>query len=156
MGKLHANYAYHICQRSLALGKPTRRRHAHMDTRTNRGINVDLATNIQHNFTWTPPLALPSRGNDLEGLESITDEDIEAAFAEIEQRGGGGAANIDPVIEGAEIEAAKVYDFEEFEWVEKGVVPRSFKDEVQVIAPGAGAVDWDINFLLLARGVSST
>ena len=40
--------------------------------------------------------------------------------------------------------------------MEKGVVPKAFEDEVQVIAPSTGAVDWDINSLLLARGVSST
>ena len=128
-----------------------------MHTRTNGGINVDLATDMQHNFTWTPPLAsLSHRDDDLEGPESITDEDIDAASAEIEQRNAGNATNVDPVIEGAEIEAAKVYDLEEFEQVEKGVVPKAFKDEVQVIVLAAGAVDWDIKSLLHEKGVSST
>ena len=75
-----------------------------MHTYTNRGINVDLVTDIQHNFTWTLPLASLSYDNDLvESLENITNKDIEAPFAEIEQHDGGSATNIDPVIEGVEI-----------------------------------------------------
>ena len=72
MGKLRANYSYHIFQRTLALGKPTPRCHVHMHTHANQGINVDLATDIQQNFTWTPPLAsLSHNDDDLEGPENI-------------------------------------------------------------------------------------
>ena len=58
MGKLCANYAYHIFQRTKAQGKTTHRRHAHMHTHESRGINTNLAANIQQNFTWTPPWLL--------------------------------------------------------------------------------------------------
>ena len=36
--------------------------------------------------TWTPPLAARQTEISLEGPEAITDEELEAAFAELEQR----------------------------------------------------------------------
>ena len=57
MGKLRANYNYHLHQQARAAGKPIRRQHAHMHTRNEPGINVDLTTDLKTNFTWTLPLA---------------------------------------------------------------------------------------------------
>jgi hypothetical protein len=126
-----------------------------MHTHENQDINVDLVTDIEQNFTWTPLLTSPSHDNDLEGPEGIMDDNIEAVFAEIKQHDGEARSNLDPVIEAAEVDATKVYDFEEFEWVEKSIVPRAFEDQIQVIAAAAGAIDWDINSLLHSEGVSS-
>jgi hypothetical protein len=51
------------------------------------GIDMDLATDLNMNFTWTPPLVSISRIDDtLEGPESITEDKVAAAFDEIKQR----------------------------------------------------------------------
>jgi len=47
------------------------------------GINVDLATDLDANFTWTPPLASQSQVDDeLEGPESLMEDEVAAAFDE--------------------------------------------------------------------------
>ncbi|KAG2074252.1 hypothetical protein BDR04DRAFT_1093471, partial [Suillus decipiens] len=54
--KLRSNYSYHVHQRALAAGQPVRRKHAHMHTQNNDGIDTDLAMDLDTNFAWTPPL----------------------------------------------------------------------------------------------------
>ncbi|KAG2069772.1 hypothetical protein BDR04DRAFT_1202366 [Suillus decipiens] len=54
------NYSYHVHQRALAAGQPVRRKHAHMHTRNNGGIDMDLAMELDTNFAWTPPLVSQS------------------------------------------------------------------------------------------------
>ncbi|KAG2075583.1 hypothetical protein BDR04DRAFT_1114750 [Suillus decipiens] len=44
--KLRNNYSYHVHQRALAAGQPVRRKHAHMHTRNNDGIDTDLAMDL--------------------------------------------------------------------------------------------------------------
>jgi hypothetical protein len=154
MGKLRAKYAYHIFQCTKALRRSTCRHHAHMHTCEGGGINVGLAADILQNFTWTPPLA-PQSDNNLEGPEAITDEDIEAAFTDIEWRDVETRSNIDPIIEGSKVEAAKVYDLEVLTQVEKGLAPGAFNDKIRVVDMTAGATNWDISSLLRAKGVSA-
>jgi hypothetical protein len=62
---------------------------------------------------------------------------------------------LDPVIEGDKIEAGKVYDLDEFVRVEKGVIPSTFKDGVEVVVLASGGTNWDIDTILLSKGVSS-
>ena len=96
----------------------------------------------------------PTNKIDLAGPESITEDNINAAFAELEQRSPNTSA-LDPEIEGDKIEADKVYNFHEFVQVENGVVPASFEDDVRVVVPASGDTNWDIDSILLAKGVSS-
>ncbi|KAG1774329.1 hypothetical protein EV702DRAFT_1126519 [Suillus placidus] len=79
--------------------QPVRRKHAHMHTRNNGGIDTDLATGLDANFAWIPPLESQSQVDDgLEGPESLTEDEVAAAF-------------------GYEILAGKVYDLAELEQV---------------------------------------
>ena len=155
LGKLRANYNYHLHQQARATGKSLRRRHAHMHTRNEIGINVDLVSDLETNFTWTPPLATSTQQTEvsLEGPEGITDDDIDTAFADLEKRSPDTSV-LDPEIEGAEIEAGKVYDFDEFARVENGVVPTRFEDDVRVVVPASGDTNWNIDSVLSANGIS--
>ncbi|OAX32925.1 hypothetical protein K503DRAFT_776163 [Rhizopogon vinicolor AM-OR11-026] len=57
-----------------------------MHTRNHGGIDTNFATDLDANFTWTPPLASQSHAdNMLEGPESLTEDEVTAAFDEIEQ-----------------------------------------------------------------------
>jgi hypothetical protein len=87
LGKCCANYAYHLYQRSRAAGKPIHRRHAHMHTRADKGIHVDLANELEATFTWVPPLAAQAEHPDdyLAGPESIDLDEIDAAFDELKK-----------------------------------------------------------------------
>jgi hypothetical protein len=66
-----------------------------------------------------PPLATSVSANstDLDGPESISVEELEAAFAELEQVNRGTQEGaLDPWLDGEEILAGKVYDFQN--WIE--------------------------------------
>ena len=126
-----------------------------MHTGKELGLNVDLSADLKTNFTWTPPLAARQTKISLEGLEAITDKELEAAFVELEQRNSTDARTLDPVIEGNKIEAGKVYDLDEFARVEKGVIPSTFEDDVEVVVPASEDTNWDIDTILLSKGVSS-
>ena len=65
------------------------RKHDHMHTCNTAGINADLATNLEINFTWSLPLARQgpaSNDNSSEGPESITPVDFDPAFDELDQK----------------------------------------------------------------------
>ncbi|KAG2368985.1 hypothetical protein BDR07DRAFT_1348777 [Suillus spraguei] len=150
LGKLRNNYVY---QRALATGKPVRRKNAHMHTRNNGGIDMDLATDLDAHFAWTPPLASQSQ---LEGPESLTEDEVAAAFDEIEQRIAEFSSVIDAQLEGFKIVVGNVYDLAELEQVDKGIIPATFEDDVQQV--GSDSVDglsWDVQSLLTMKGVSS-
>ncbi|KAG2069028.1 hypothetical protein BDR04DRAFT_1055974, partial [Suillus decipiens] len=83
LAKIRANLRYHTQQKAVANGKPTRRRHAHMHTGAQPGINVDVAADLEANFVWEPPLAPQTQDvdDDLAGPESISLDEIDVAFA---------------------------------------------------------------------------
>ena len=154
LGKLHSNYACHLWEQ---LGKPMHRKHGHMHTHNTAGINADLATDIQTNFTWSPPLARqgPASNDDLlEGPESITPEDFDAAFDELDQRLKETPKDSEMVSEdGQEVLEGQVYDFEELERVDKGLAPVTFQDDVQVVGSNSGSSSWNVKSLLMSSGV---
>ena len=155
LGKLRNNYAYHLYNR---MGQP-RRKHAHMHTRKDPGVDVQLATDLETNFTWTPPLATNRfvNGGDLEGPEGISEEDIDAAFAELEEQNRNSEETaIDPWLDGHEITAGKVYDFAELDHVDKGIVPATFNEDMDQIGTESASGSWDIQSLLVLKGVSSS
>jgi hypothetical protein len=55
-------------------------------TNAQPGINIDVATDLEANFAWTPPLAPQTQNieDNLTGPESISLNDIDAAFALLE------------------------------------------------------------------------
>src|SRR5258708_1908291 len=109
------------------------------------GILLRVQADILQNFTWTH---LAQSDDNLEGLDAITDEDIEAVFTDIKRCDVETRSNIDPIIEGSKVEAAKVYNLEELAQVEKGLAPGAFNDETRVVVDiTAGATDWDISSL---------
>ena len=128
-----------------------------MHTRNTAGINANLTTDIQTNFTWSPPLAHqgPASNDDLlEGPESITPEDFDVAFDELDQRLKETPKDSEMVSEdGQEALEGQVYDFEELERVDKGLAPVTFQDDVQVVGSNSGSSSWDVESLLMSSGV---
>ena len=53
-----------------------------MHTRNEPGLNIDLSADLETNFTWTPPLTARQTEISLDSPEAITDEELEAGFAE--------------------------------------------------------------------------
>jgi hypothetical protein len=76
ISKLRTSYAYHFLYKmDSKAGKPVCRKHAHMHTCPEHGLDVALANELQKPFTWIPPLVADSDGQDyLASPESILNE----------------------------------------------------------------------------------
>ncbi|KAI5990358.1 hypothetical protein EDC04DRAFT_2911953 [Pisolithus marmoratus] len=83
LGKIHANLCYHLDVKNTAAGKQTHQKHAHMHARDEPGINMDVASDLEKNFSWVPPLSAHS-DDELAGPESISLDEIDAEFAALE------------------------------------------------------------------------
>jgi len=81
-GILRNQYTYEIHQAALESGKSTRRKHAHMHTRVDPGIDLSRAEDLLKTFVWTPL----NDGVPVEP-EPITVEDIDAEFERLEGQG---------------------------------------------------------------------
>lgn len=101
-------------------------------------------------------MASQSQADDrLEGPESLTEDEVAAAFDEIEQRIAEFPSAIDSQLEGYEILAGEVYDLAELEQVD-GIIPAAFKDDVQQVGSDLeDDLSWDVQSLLTMKGVSS-
>jgi hypothetical protein len=154
LGKLRNNYSYHLYQKDRAAGKPIHHRHAHMHTRKDPGIDTELAKELESTFAWVPPLATPAEYADdyLQGPESISLDEIEDAFKELEKDVE--MEIMDEAMHGGEVLEGNVYDFEELERVDKGLVLAALDEEISLIDRG-GDKSWDAHELMSAVGVSS-
>ncbi|KAN0081258.1 hypothetical protein V8E55_008882 [Tylopilus felleus] len=131
-----------------AAGRSTHRKHAHMHTQPQPGIDVELAGDLARNFTWVPPLAADSGGgaDELAGPEAITDEELVSAFENLDRQTH---AEENEVLEG------QLYSWDELEIVNRGIVPKGFVDDISALdkATNSGR-QWDVNTLLSSEGVS--
>ncbi|KAG1799160.1 hypothetical protein EV424DRAFT_1267167, partial [Suillus variegatus] len=86
LGKIRANLRYQQAKRAEDNGKPAHRRHMHMHTREEVGINVDVTQDLEANFAWAPPLAAEPQDADdlLAGPETISADEIAEAFDALE------------------------------------------------------------------------
>ncbi|KAI5982193.1 ribonuclease H-like domain-containing protein [Pisolithus albus] len=162
LSKLHASYAHNLYKMDRAAGKSTHRKHAHMHTQPDKGINSDLAAELARNFTWVPPLAVDAESDEstfghLSGPESITDEELMEAFDKLDREKAEGVQPGDIELDGNEVLEGQIYDFEELDAIDKGRKPTGFIEDISVIdkAAGADAGAWDVEALLSSEGVSS-
>lgn len=162
LGKLRSNYSYHLTQRAAQDGKPRRRKHAHMHTRPEGGLNVELAEDLERDFAWIPPMTVAhgdSETDGVDGPESMTVEELEKAFDEFErelQESREAAEASGEVVDGGEVLEGAVYDFDELERVDAGTVPATF-EEVARLPDEPEAVndeDWDVEALMASAGVA--
>ncbi|KAF9235775.1 hypothetical protein BU15DRAFT_89437 [Melanogaster broomeanus] len=143
LGKVRANLNYHLHLKKTATGQQTQRQHAHMHTRDEPGINLALAKDLEDNFTMD---------NDLAGPETISLDEIDAEFAALEdQRKEEQVEDVD----GREVLDGLVYDFEELDRVDEGIIPRSVDDEIMVVEHDRDGEpkDWDVAGLMSSSGL---
>ncbi|KAG1802446.1 uncharacterized protein BJ212DRAFT_1285845, partial [Suillus subaureus] len=89
LSKLQASYANFLHKVDHKAGKPACRKHTHMHTWPEHGLNIALADKLQRSFAWVPPLAGASHNSDdefLTGPESITDEELLKEFDRFENK----------------------------------------------------------------------
>jgi hypothetical protein len=156
LGKLRSNYCRHLYQRDQAAGKPVRRRHAHMHTRDESGINADLVNDLDTTFTWKPPLTLET-GNDggddlMASMEDMTLDELDEAWMQLEeqlQEEKNAATSTDP--DGTEVLEGDVYNFTELDKIDRGEAPASSVEEMDIISSSAD--DWDVDTMVMTGGI---
>ncbi|KAN0081360.1 hypothetical protein V8E55_008984 [Tylopilus felleus] len=169
LSRLCSSYVHHLYKMDRAAGRSTHRKHAHMHTQPQPGIDVELAGDLARNFTWVPLLAADSGGDadELAGPEAITDEELVSAFENLDrqthaeenvtQPGGSARSILDPQIalDGQEVLEGELYSWDELEIVNRGIVPKGFVDDISALdkATNSGR-QWDVNTLLSSEGVS--
>ncbi|KAF7348928.1 DUF659 domain-containing protein [Mycena venus] len=122
LGKLRNNYSYHIYQRDRAAGVAVHRKHGHMHTRAEPGIDTDFADDLQAAFTWQPPLIVETITDDVNmHIEDFTPEQIEAELANWEADLAAEQAARDAVPMNREPdEVSLVYDLAELKRIDSG------------------------------------
>ena len=150
LGKLRANYNYHIQQRTIEARKPIpRRKHAHMHTRAEPGIDVALATDISTNFMWMPPLVGTTDDDDImQGPEGLTGDEIDAAFDELEREATLAGGNLVADINASNIGVDRTYNLAALDLIERGVGPTVAVDDVQMHEVASTAAGWNASTLL--------
>ncbi|KAF9230422.1 hypothetical protein BU15DRAFT_83642 [Melanogaster broomeanus] len=144
-------------------GKSTHRKHAHMHTQPNIGIDTELADELGKTFTWVPPLVSESDDTEdcLAGPEAVTDEELAEAFDAVDREKAGMAGEVssvlDPDIEldGSEVLEGRVYDWNELEVVNKGITLTGFVEDISVLDTAVGG-EWDVKAVLRSEGVTSS
>ncbi|KAG1855718.1 hypothetical protein DFJ58DRAFT_659773 [Suillus subalutaceus] len=161
--KLRASYSNFLHKVDHEAGKPTCRKHAHMHTQPERGLDIALANELQRSFAWVPPLAGDSCNSDdefLAGPESIKDEELLEEFSRFENEmldSCRGLQELEGTCEVPDIFEEGVIDWNELEKVNKGITLAAFIEEIDVVGHGSQGTEavWNIDTLLLSEGVAS-
>lgn len=149
LGTLRNHYTRQVQEEATKAGKSTRRKHAHMHTQADGGINVERAEDLIQAYNWTP---LPANFNsDLEGLEEITEEEIDAEFDKLDKQlptGEGDGITADVPLE-------QVFDITDLDNIRAGSTPLSIDDEITAVTDTSDSNDkWDANSLIRSLGVA--
>ena len=133
-----------------------------MHTQPSPGIDTELAADLERTFSWVPPLATDSCSPDdyLAGPELIMDEELAAAFDELEHKKVEAGSAVDPIAQLDDSSFPRVFDgnlyaWDELDQVDKGLVPQGFREEVTVLetASSEGTTSWDVSSLMLSEGL---
>ena len=149
LGMLRNHYTRQLHEAALAAGKSTRRKHAHMHTQPDGGIDVGRAEDLIKAFNWTP---LPANFNaDLEGLEELTEEELDEELEKI--------GSLRPTGEGDGLDATipmdEVFDTSNLDNIRAGNTPLAIDEELNLNIENAGSRDkWDAASLMRSLGVS--
>ncbi|KAI6002444.1 hypothetical protein F5J12DRAFT_709951, partial [Pisolithus orientalis] len=122
------HYSYHLWKMDCTAGKSTHQKHAPMHTQPTPGINTELAADLKWTFSWVPPLAANAHDLDdyLAGPESITDEELVEAFAELKcEKAEACMSDVNQLDDGSlsRVLDGGLYAWDELDHVDKGLPP---------------------------------
>ncbi|KAF5344486.1 hypothetical protein D9758_014132 [Tetrapyrgos nigripes] len=151
LGKMHCNLRRHHHSELRAQGKSIRRKHGHMHTKTSPGINTAIVEegSVTESDNWQGPLEVDE--------EQVEEEDVEASFDSLEkeievEKDIELELELEEELATLDIVEGKLYDFSELEKVDKGVEPKGFNDEINVLNDSADST-WDLKSLLRELGM---
>lgn len=150
LGRLRCNYRDMIQNYRRATGNSVRRRHAHMHTRAEPGIDEASVTSLEKDVSEMAP----------EDMATHTEEDLERSF-ELLRRGDAEdwrEGRSDEEIEFLErVRTASVsdcFDLSELDNVAAQQAPSSLETDIHVHKGGAGSTTgWSIDSLLMSAGL---
>ncbi|KAK7045151.1 ribonuclease H-like domain-containing protein [Favolaschia claudopus] len=159
LGKLRNNYSYHIYQQHRAAGLPVHRKHGHMHTRAEPGIDVDLVDDLEASFTWKPPLIVENI-SDGDGIgvpiEQMTPEQIEAELNTWEaELAAEQAARPAVPMRQEPTDVPLIYDLDELDRIDSGAA-LIVRDDVDIRVGKDDSATWDLASLLASKGIGST
>ena len=137
------------------MGKSTRRKHAHMHTQTQPGINAECAAVLLETFTLPEATATQAVEDlDLEDYDSgVTMEEIDAEFDKLDDQVFT-PADGDGLNPGVPLN--EVYDLSELENIRAGTVIATVDEELNLSKEkDAGGEIWDETSLLRSLGVGN-
>lgn len=151
-GTLRNHYTQEVHAAILALGKSTRRKHAHMHTQALPGIDVARAEDLIKTYMWT--LLANTAENAVGSQEesaSISPEDINAEFARLDAQGETDTQDGDRLP--ANVAIDQVYNLTSLDEILGGSAPLTVEEELDVAKTGSSGDDWDPASLLRSLGV---
>jgi len=153
LGKLCANYSYHLYRCDRTAGKSTHCHHNHMHTCSTRGINVKLTEEIKSTFSYIPPLVVSSKTSDdfFDHPEDFSLDELKKEFVEFEKQL---KEHPLPDADGTEVLDSEVYDFGELDWVNQGAVPVREDIEVIVVDGTVTQATWNVERLMSTKGIA--
>ncbi|KAF9012648.1 hypothetical protein BDQ17DRAFT_1387295 [Cyathus striatus] len=150
LGMLRNFYNHHLYEEAVAEGKDPCCRHAHMHI-TGKGINTEHAGIMTDDFTVPIPLQTGYEGAniDLNGVEAISMQELDAEFTALEQSGyttanGDGFSAIVPV--------ENVYNTSLIDIIHRGQLP-SIQNTVVNTPTEGNSGSWDRESLLHSMGL---
>lgn len=145
LGSLCNYYQGVVDKKKKESGQSTRRRHAHMHTREDGGIDSQKVADLTRNWTFQSPLKSTGEGQEedteMMGLEDITAEELEAEFDRLqlitEQHESGPREQQQVRLLPSEetpptAQLHEVYNLEEIGAIRGGVAPQSVREEPTV------------------------
>jgi len=149
LGTLRNHYTCQVQEEATKAGKSMRRKHVHMHTQADGGINVERVEDLIQAFNWTP---LPANFNmDLEGLEELTEEEIDVEFDKLAEQlptGKGDGITSDVPLE-------QVFDITDLDNICTGSTPLSIDDEITAVTEASDSNEkWDANSLIRSLGIA--
>ncbi|RDB15798.1 hypothetical protein Hypma_003642 [Hypsizygus marmoreus] len=152
LGMLRNHYIRLLHEEAVRMGKATRRKHAHMHTQDEPGINVERVQELVDNFMLTSiPLVTGYEGAELDGPESITLEDIDAEFEKLSEQA---FSSEDGDRLPSDVGLDEVFDLSDLDNVRKGVVTLTAEEELDIAKEKDGSSrEWDPAVLLRSVGM---
>ena len=155
-GTLRIHYTRQLNEAAMKMGKTTRRKHAHMHTLSQPGIDTERVDILTNNFTLNSnPQAVDNEFEDIfNNPEAVSMDEIEAEFVRLgDQVSTGNSEDGDRL--DARVPLDQIYDMSELDGIRAGQVPITVEEELEIGRERDGsAKDWDEAALLQSLGIA--
>ncbi|KAF9463512.1 hypothetical protein BDZ94DRAFT_1259005 [Collybia nuda] len=133
------------------MGKSGRRKHAHMHTQEEAGIDLQRAEMLLDSFTLPAPLNTGFNDASLDGPESITDEEIAAEFDKLDEQL---FATEDGDRLAPDVLLNQVFDLTDLDSIRNGSgVAITIEEEMSLNGDGGSMGNWAPESLLQSLGI---